>query len=119
MVLLPLLSLSLLAAPLHAAPLQAHTLGPALRDDAPAHLGVALRVPHPEALQQFLADLQDPSSPSYHAWLTPASFGERFGLHSGLPVPTQPPFHECQPPLPLPLLLAMWLMILCTTTTCT
>ncbi|MDR3672681.1 MAG: S53 family peptidase [Holophaga sp.] len=32
-----------------------------------------------ERLRQFLADLQDPGSPSYHQWLTPAQFGERFG----------------------------------------
>jgi len=32
------------------------------------------------ALQQLLAEQQDPASPQYHAWLTPAQFGERFGL---------------------------------------
>jgi subtilase family serine protease len=32
-----------------------------------------------ERLRKFLADLQDPASPSYHKWLTPAQFGERFG----------------------------------------
>lgn len=31
------------------------------------------------ALQQLLNDQQDPSSPSYHQWLTPAEFGARFG----------------------------------------
>jgi subtilase family serine protease len=31
------------------------------------------------ALEQFLAEQQDPSSPQYHEWLTPRQFGERFG----------------------------------------
>ncbi|HKW76663.1 MAG TPA: protease pro-enzyme activation domain-containing protein [Terriglobales bacterium] len=31
------------------------------------------------ALQQLLSDQQDPSSASYHQWLTPAEFGARFG----------------------------------------
>ena len=33
-----------------------------------------------EALSQFLADLQNPRSPSYRKWLTPAQFGARFGI---------------------------------------
>ena len=33
-------------------------------------------------LNQFLADLQNPNSPSYHQWLTPAQFGARFGMSS-------------------------------------
>ena len=31
------------------------------------------------ALEQLLAEQQDPSSPHYHEWLTPQQFGERFG----------------------------------------
>src|SRR5271167_1428749 len=31
-------------------------------------------------LQKFLAELQDPKSPFFHHWLTPAQFGARFGL---------------------------------------
>jgi len=31
------------------------------------------------ALQQLLADQQDPKSPRYHAWLTPQQFGEQYG----------------------------------------
>lgn len=31
------------------------------------------------ALEQFLQDQQDPTSPLYHQWLTPAQFGDRFG----------------------------------------
>jgi hypothetical protein len=32
-----------------------------------------------EALDQLLAEQQDPSSPNYHRWLTPEEFGMRFG----------------------------------------
>ncbi len=31
-------------------------------------------------LDQLLADQQNPASSSYHKWLTPAQFGERFGM---------------------------------------
>jgi subtilase family serine protease len=30
--------------------------------------------------EKLLADLQDPSSPNYHKWLTPEQYAERFGL---------------------------------------
>jgi len=33
-------------------------------------------------LNQLLADQQNPTSPNYHQWLTPAQFGARFGLSS-------------------------------------
>ena len=32
-----------------------------------------------QALQQFLRDAHSPSSASFHQWLTPAQFGDRFG----------------------------------------
>src|SRR5437660_7364007 len=32
------------------------------------------------ALQQLLAEQQDPSSPNYHQWLTPEQYADRFGL---------------------------------------
>jgi subtilase family serine protease len=32
------------------------------------------------AFETFLADQQDPASPAYHHWLTPAQVGQRFGL---------------------------------------
>src|SRR5215469_8364872 len=40
---------------------------------------------HPSAAQQkdldnFLAELGDPSSPNYHKYLTPRQFGQRFGM---------------------------------------
>ena len=42
---------------------------------------VLSRTPQQEAaLQKLLADQQDPASPDYHHWLTPAEFGQRFGL---------------------------------------
>jgi len=31
------------------------------------------------ALEQLLAELQDPASPNYHNWLTPESYADRFG----------------------------------------
>lgn len=34
-------------------------------------------------LTQLLADQQNPASPQYHKWLTPESFGARFGLSDG------------------------------------
>ena len=33
-----------------------------------------------QALDKLLAEQQDKSSPNYHAWLTPAEYGQRFGL---------------------------------------
>lgn len=33
-----------------------------------------------QALTQFLADVQNPSSPSYHQWLTPAQYGALYGI---------------------------------------
>jgi uncharacterized protein (TIGR03437 family) len=34
-------------------------------------------------LETLLNDQQNPSSPRYHKWLTPAQFGDRFGLSAG------------------------------------
>ena len=34
-------------------------------------------------LEQLLADQQNPSSKSFHQWLTPEAFGDRFGLSAG------------------------------------
>ncbi len=33
-----------------------------------------------QALTEYLGSLHDPNSPSYHKWLTPASFGANFGI---------------------------------------
>ncbi len=45
------------------------------------HMELVLRrSPEQEAaLDQWMAEQQDKSSPNYHKWLTPAEFGERFG----------------------------------------
>jgi len=40
---------------------------------------VALRGRDPGGLRALLAAQQDPASPAYHRWLTPAEFGARFG----------------------------------------
>jgi len=34
-----------------------------------------------QALQEFLSDLQNPASPRFHHWLTPAQFGATFGAN--------------------------------------
>ncbi len=44
-----------------------------------------LTVPSPaqqKALDRLLADQQNPNSPSYHQWLTPEQYADRFGLSS-------------------------------------
>jgi subtilase family serine protease len=33
-----------------------------------------------QALTQYLADVQNPSSPSFHKWLTPAQYGAAYGI---------------------------------------
>jgi hypothetical protein len=33
-----------------------------------------------EALKEYLSDVQNPSSPAFHKWLTPAQYGARFGV---------------------------------------
>src|SRR3954470_13400153 len=33
-----------------------------------------------QALEKLAAEQQDPNSPNYHHWLTPADFGAKFGL---------------------------------------
>ena len=35
-----------------------------------------------QAFEQLLADQQNPASPNYHHWLTPAEIGDQFGLSS-------------------------------------
>ncbi|MGA1981607.1 MAG: protease pro-enzyme activation domain-containing protein [Acidobacteriaceae bacterium] len=58
-------------------------LGPA---PAATRLGMSIRfnmTPAQEAaLDQLLADQQNPASPRYHQWLTPAQYGAQFGLSS-------------------------------------
>ena len=42
-------------------------------------LAIALPLRNQQALTDLLAQLQDPASPNYHKYLTPAQFAERFG----------------------------------------
>jgi len=59
----------------------ARQLGPVDAQDAMDNMILALKpAPGAEArLEQRLADLQDPASPSYHQWLAPEQFGAEFG----------------------------------------
>lgn len=51
------------------------------RVDPSMKLGfVTLLLKPTPSLEPFLAELQTPSSPSYHRWLTPEQFADRFGL---------------------------------------
>lgn len=62
----------------------ASDLGPAAPDTR--LVGMSLRftmtADQSAALDQLLADQQNPASPSYHQWLTPTQFGAQFGLSS-------------------------------------
>src|SRR5215467_864052 len=33
-----------------------------------------------QAAEKLVRDLHDPSSPSFHKWLTPSEFGQKFGI---------------------------------------
>src|SRR5665213_2444431 len=59
-------------------------LGPAQADTKLEGMTIrfSLTATQEAALDQLLADLQNPSSPRYHQWLTPAQFGAQFGLSS-------------------------------------
>ncbi len=45
----------------------------------PMEISVVLALRNIDELEQLKRDQQDPSSPSYHKWLTPAQFNQRFG----------------------------------------
>ena len=47
--------------------------------DRPVTLHVSFQLRNREALSKLLMDLQDPSSPQYHRWLTPEEFDSKFG----------------------------------------
>jgi hypothetical protein len=55
-------------------------LGAQLPLDTTVHLGISLRAASIEAMRQRAADQQDPTSPHFRRWLTPADFGRQFGL---------------------------------------
>lgn len=46
---------------------------------APMTVTVGLKLSHPNALNRFLGELQDPASPMYRHFLTPAEFTEKYG----------------------------------------
>ena len=50
---------------------------------ASTHFSVFLPLTNRAALTQLLNDQVDPTSPSYHKWLTPADFKAKFGANSG------------------------------------
>ncbi len=65
-----------------AVPADAVDLGPAdLNAPLDRMILVLTRSPEADAkLESLLAAQQDPGSPEYHRWLTPAEFGRRFGI---------------------------------------
>lgn len=56
--------------------------GPAPASAATGRIQLLLRrsAAQQQALTQYLSELQDPSSPAYHKWLTPAQYGAQFGV---------------------------------------
>ena len=44
---------------------------------------VVLRLAHQAEMEQFLSDVNDPSSPEFHQFLSAEEFGRRFGLPAG------------------------------------
>jgi len=56
----------------------ARLLGRAAADQRLA-MSVTLHVQHREELETLIADQQQPWSPTYHQWLTPQEFADRFG----------------------------------------
>ncbi len=60
---------------------RAHDLGIVSPSTQSGRMLLVLKRPQAQevALEQFLSDVHTPGSASYHKWLTPAQFGERFG----------------------------------------
>jgi kumamolisin len=46
----------------------------------PVGFSLVLRRPHPAETSRYLSSVDDPSSPLFHRYLSPAAFGARFGL---------------------------------------
>lgn len=47
--------------------------------DRQLRITIALALRNRDQLEELIAEQQDPSSPQYHRWLTPAEFSDRFG----------------------------------------
>ncbi|GHG16013.1 MULTISPECIES: S53 family peptidase [Amycolatopsis] len=47
--------------------------------DRPITAALSLKLHNQQALEKFLSDVQNPASPQYHRFLTPAQFNARFG----------------------------------------
>ena len=62
-------------------PAQAAALAHGFRAERtmPLDLTIVLGLRHQAALEQLIADQQNPASPRYHRWLTPSAFASRFG----------------------------------------
>jgi subtilase family serine protease len=58
--------------------------GPAPASSQTGRILLVLRrsVDKQQALSQYLSDLQNPASPGYHKWLTPAQFGAQYGTET-------------------------------------
>jgi len=56
-----------------------HALRGAALATPEARFAIAFPLRNQAELQKLLADLQDPASPRYHRWLTPAQFASSFG----------------------------------------
>lgn len=63
-------------------PAQALDLGPAAPSDSAPRMMLLLRrnAQDEQALETLLQSQQNPASPSFHRWLTPAQFAARFGV---------------------------------------
>ena len=62
-------------------PVEAETLGPVGRADANRSLNMSITfaLRNRAALDELLSELQDPTSPQFHNWLSPSEFNRRFG----------------------------------------
>src|ERR1051326_1958014 len=52
----------------------------ALDEQTSMDLTISFKVNNRVELDSFIEELHNPNSPAYHQWLSPAEFGERFGI---------------------------------------
>src|SRR5260370_3745809 len=60
-------------------PIEASSLPSHAAADFPLKIRVSFALRNRPALSRLLSELQNPASPNYHKWLTPAEFDVRFG----------------------------------------